>query len=312
MELLLIIFILLLFIINIILYNKTKKIKIYKDTINKEKQKELDILLKNKENIINEIESLNIIKKDKEKEIKNTEEIYNVTKKSFENYCDILDNEYEYKNKEWNDSIYLLEQSYQKIQDNILLEIQNNKEKLKEIMVTKESAIKAKLKEEEIKNKKEFYCPQVSKNDLKDIKILKDIEYKLNNPRVLRMLIWQTYYQKPINQVCINVLGSATVEKCGIYKITNQLNDCSYIGQAVDICTRWKNHAKCGLGIDTPQNNKLYKAIYEDGLENFSFEVLELCPKEELNKKESFYIKLYKTNEYGYNSIAGNTKDSIL
>lgn len=105
-------------------------------------------------------------------------------------------------------------------------------------MVTKESAIKAKLKEEEIKNKKEFYCPQVSKNDLKDIKILKDIEYKLNNPRVLRMLIWQTYYQKPINQVCINVLGSATIEKCGIYKITNQLNDCSYIGQAVDICTR--------------------------------------------------------------------------
>lgn len=100
MELLLIIFILLLFIINIIFYNKTKKIKIYKDTINKEKQKELDILLKNKENIINEIESLNIIKKDKEKEIKNTEEIYNVTKKSFENYCDILDNEYEYKNKE--------------------------------------------------------------------------------------------------------------------------------------------------------------------------------------------------------------------
>lgn len=100
MELLLIIFILLLSIINIIFYNKTKKIKIYKDTINKEKQKELDILLKNKENIINEIESLNIIKTDKEKEIKNTEEIYNVTKKSFENYCDILDNEYEYKNKE--------------------------------------------------------------------------------------------------------------------------------------------------------------------------------------------------------------------
>src|SRR5699024_2474085 len=100
MELLLIIFILSFFIINIIFYDKTKKIKIYKDTINKEKQKELDILLKNKENIINEIESLNIIKKDKEKEIKNTEEIYSVTKKSFENYCDILDNEYEYKNKE--------------------------------------------------------------------------------------------------------------------------------------------------------------------------------------------------------------------
>ena len=29
---------------------------------------------------------------------------------------------------------------------------------------------------------------------------------------------------------------------------------------------RWKQHAKCGLGIDTPAANKLYKAMQEDGI----------------------------------------------
>ena len=82
------------------------------------------------------------------------------------------------------------------------------------------------------------------------------------------MLIWKTYYQKPMTNLCNNIIGLNT--KCGIYKITNQLDDMCYIGQSVDIATRWKDHAKCGLGIDTPSNNKLYQAMIEDGLWNFS------------------------------------------
>ena len=39
-----------------------------------------------------------------------------------------------------------------------------------------------------------------------------------------------------------------------------------------------------GLGIDTPPGNKLYKAISEYGLQNFSFEVLEECEKQNLNQ----------------------------
>lgn len=41
-----------------------------------------------------------------------------------------------------------------------------------------------------------------------------------------------------MNQVCANVLGAATAEKMGIYKITNQKTNLVYIGQAVDIATR--------------------------------------------------------------------------
>ena len=127
---------------------------------------------------------------------------------------------------------------------------------------------------------------------------------QLHNPRILNMLIWSTYFQKPMTNLCNNIVG--TEIKCGIYKITNQLNDMCYIGQSVNISDRWKQHAKCGLGIDTPQSNKLYQAMIENGLWNFSFEILEECSREELNNKEKYYIQLYQSKEYGYNAQKGN------
>lgn len=118
------------------------------------------------------------------------------------------------------------------------------------------------------------------------------------------MLIWQTFYRDKMTEVCNNVLGLPIVS--GIYKITNQLNGVCYIGQAVDVAKRWKDHAKCGLGIDAPASNKLYIAMQQDGLENFTWELLEKCTTNELNEKEKFYIELYQAKEYGYNSTKGN------
>ena len=109
-----------------------------------------------------------------------------------------------------------------------------------------------------------------------------------------------------MTMLCNNVIGIET--KSGIYKITNQLNDCCYIGQAVDLASRWKQHAKCGLGIDAPKGSKLYKAMQEDGLWNFSFEVLEFCSSAELNEKEKYYIELYQSKDYGYNTLKGISK----
>ena len=93
---------------------------------------------------------------------------------------------------------------------------------------------------------------------------------------------------------------------CGIYKITNQITGYCYIGQSVDIAERWKQHAKCGLGIDTPIGNKLYASMQKDNIWNFSWELLEECSKDQLDEKEKFYIELYQAYEYGYNSTKGN------
>ena len=129
---------------------------------------------------------------------------------------------------------------------------------------------------------------------------------QLNKPRILSMLIWSTYWQKPMTALCNNILGTSIVT--GIYKITNQETGECYIGQAADVAKRWKDHAKCGLGIDTPAGNKLYKAIQEYGIWNFSWELLEQCNRVDLDEKERYYIQLYKSYEFGYNSNKGVKK----
>ena len=45
--------------------------------------------------------------------------------------------------------------------------------------------------------------------------------------------------------------------------------------------------------------------MQDEGVWNFSWELLEKCSREELNAKEKYYIELYKTYEYGYNSNVG-------
>jgi len=275
-----------------------KTIEINKNTINQQKilNNEIENLKKQKDNIILEIENLN-------NSVNNTEQI---TQNAFSQYQKVLDNKYKEAEEEFDTAINVLKMSYEKRQDKLLAETGLIEKDLDKLFSTRAAALEAQLKEQEIKDKKSFYCPQIKENDLKDVKILKDIEYKLNDTRILRMLIWQSYYQKPMNQVCANVLGSSTAEVCGIYKITNQLNNFVYIGQSTEMATRWKNHAKAGLGIDTPAGNKLYQSMISDGLENFSFELLEKCKKEELNEKEKFYINLYQSNQFGFNSQKGN------
>ena len=41
--------------------------------------------------------------------------------------------------------------------------------------------------------------------------------------------------------------------------------------------------------------------MYEQGVENFTFEILEECLPEELNDKEKYWIDFYNGVEYGYN-----------
>lgn len=270
-------------------------------TINKDIENQNQIILENNKNLLKEKD--NYIQQINEyKEITNNLSLS--AKKSFENYCDLLDKEYSSKEEEYQMLVDRLYQTYNEEQDTLLEDLDSSKQKLDKLKKTYAAAKEAQLKEEEIKKQKEFYSLSIQENDLKDAKILREIEYKLVNPRILRMLIWKTYYQQPMTQLCNNILGTGIV--CGIYKITNQLNDMVYIGQAQDVSKRWKDHAKCGLGIDTPVSNKLYAAMIKDGLENFTFELLEKCTNTELNSKEKFYIELYQADKYGYNSKAGN------
>nr|DAZ72707.1 MAG TPA: intron associated endonuclease [Caudoviricetes sp.] len=45
-----------------------------------------------------------------------------------------------------------------------------------------------------------------------------------------------------------------------------------------------------------------------DGVENFSFEVLEECDRSELNNRETYWIDFYNTTIFGYNMTKGGAK----
>ena len=223
---------------------------------------------------------------------------------AFKNYCDILEKKYKEVEEEHDMEIEALNTAYSNLQLKLLREADEVRSDLDKIKATRTAAIEAARREKDIENNLTFYCLDISDADKIDIAKLEALKPSLNKPRVLSMLIWQTWFQKPLKALSANVVGATDVT--GIYKITNIKTKECYIGQAMHIKERWAEHAKCGLGIDTPAGNKLYKAIQEFGLWNFSFEVLEECPREQLNEKEKYYIDLYSSYDYGYNSTRGN------
>ena len=84
----------------------------------------------------------------------------------------------------------------------------------------------------------------------------------------------------------------------GIYKITNLINGKNYIGQSIHIEQRWLEHCR------NSTKSLIGQAIKKYGKENFSFQILEECNQNDLNKKESFYIQQYNSiSPNGYNIV---------
>ena len=94
------------------------------------------------------------------------------------------------------------------------------------------------------------------------------------------------------------VIGNKTIT--GIYKITNLQNQMCYVGQAVNIADRWKQHIKRGVGAEDWTQNKLYPVMYAIGVENFSFEVIEECDRSKLNEREDYWQEYFHAKDFGY------------
>ena len=90
----------------------------------------------------------------------------------------------------------------------------------------------------------------------------------------------------------------------GIYKITNNINGHSYIGQSIHIEERFKEH-KNPYNWQREKNKPLYIAFQKYGLENFSFDIIQQCPADKLNIQEQYWINHYNTYKNGYNVTTG-------
>ena len=158
--------------------------------------------------------------------------------------------------------------------------------------------------DEKIKDKVDFHRIVIDNIAEEDITKLKSLAETLHKPIILYKLIYEVFYKVKAEEMFKRVLGEKT-KSGGIYKITNIKNNKVYIGKAVDFLARWRLHAKRGLRADDQTANCLYQFMWEDGLQNFTFEVIEICTKEEQVEREKFWIRFYHSNEYGYNMRIG-------
>lgn len=145
---------------------------------------------------------------------------------------------------------------------------------------------------------------QISFTTREDIDfMLNYVSSRLKNPTIISKLIWSEYFQKPTNDMLDFVLPSR--DCAGIYKITNDETKEAYIGRSVSVRKRLTDHIKSALGIDTIADQHVHQVMREKGIWNFTFELIEECPREKLNEREKYYIEFFHTDQYGYNQKAG-------
>ena len=177
-------------------------------------------------------------------------------------------------------------------------ELKKVQDELTDLVQKLNSAVEANKRAEEIKQKQDFYRLQLTAIDLDEIKRLREVEPYLREKEPLNKVIWKVYYEKPYTDLIGRVVGAGI--HTGIYKITNIENQMCYVGQAVNIADRWKQHIKRGIGAEAPTRNKLYPAMLEVGVENFTFEIVEECDKSKLNEREDYWQEFFHAKDFGY------------
>lgn len=93
----------------------------------------------------------------------------------------------------------------------------------------------------------------------------------------------------------------------GIYKITNNINGKIYVGQSINIYERWKQHEYKAFNCnEKAYNSAIHQAYRKYGIENFSYEIIEECPPEQLDIREIYWIEqLNSLAPNGYNITPG-------
>ena len=160
------------------------------------------------------------------------------------------------------------------------------------------AAIDAAKRQEEMEAQQDFYKLNLPQIDIEEIIKLRQVTVLLRDSEPLNKVIWKVYYEKPYTDLIGRVVGSGV--HTGIYKITNIENQKCYVGQAANIADRWKQHIKRGIGAEAPTRNKLYPAMLEYGVENFTFEIVEECSRDMLNSREDYWQEYFGAKEFGY------------
>ena len=159
------------------------------------------------------------------------------------------------------------------------------------------------LRRREVEEKQEFFKINLDENSIRDIQILLSIREKLISRENLDKLIYDVYISKPVMEMIKRVLAGGAPS--GIYKITRLKTGEIYIGKSTDVKKRWTEHCKTAFGVGSIAHSVLHTTMKRDGIENFTFELLEEVPKDKLTEREKYWITFYDSKSYGLNERNG-------
>lgn len=202
-----------------------------------------------------------------------------------------------------NKEVVQLENNYNTYKENLDRDISTLREELSDLKARREAYIEALKAEEKRQQDRAFYTINLTEENKEDIKILRSIEDKLHNSEALNRLIYDVFIKKPLGDLLLRIIGENTYG--GIYKITNLDTQRAYIGRSTDIKKRLTEHVKGAFNISTIADQEIHRVMGREGVDKFSFEVLEKVEKEKLNEREKYWIDFYQTQSYGYNQNKG-------
>lgn len=186
------------------------------------------------------------------------------------------------------------ESDQQEVKRKTLVEIGEIMNLLDDYRSQREAVNLAILREKELKEKENFYKIVIPEYDQEDMEVLKTIGPRLRNREALNKLIYDVFVKRPLNELIKRVTNGKEIS--GIYKITYIKTGEAYIGKTTNISTRWQNHIKTACGLEGAARTTFHNRLEQDGIWNYTFEILEEVPKDKLGEREKFYIELYGTD----------------
>ena len=159
------------------------------------------------------------------------------------------------------------------------------------------------LRQRAIDEQQDFYRVNLSDFAIEDIKLLQEIRQKLHTSDNLNKLIYDVYVSKSVQEMVKRILEGGAPS--GIYKITRLKTGEIYIGKSTNVKDRWIQHCKTVYGAGTIAHSILHTTMAKDGLEQFTFELVEEVPKDKLTEREKYWITFYDSKNYGLNERNG-------
>ena len=218
--------------------------------------------------------------------------------KKYQDYEEECKNIYLQTCQDSSEEYQVLIASFQEKIQNLQKSIEESNIKLNDLRSIVQAATEENIRRAKIEEQDQFYKVNLTEQSLKEIQKIKEIIPYLSDSEPINKVIWKVYYEKPTNDLIGRVVGEGV--KTGIYKITDPASGKCYVGQSVNIAERFKQHIKRGLGAETPTKNKLYPAMQAIGIENFTFELIEECSREQLDQKEDYWQDYFGAKIWGY------------